>query len=259
MRLWLGVSLGHHLHFRSADVDQLARLRLRRPDVDVATGGKLVHRDEPLAVRMRRVAAGHDQVTGAVMGRDLIKHGFVHVLALIIRPRRQLPFCDVRIDEHRGVSVSRPVVLGVQRAQPDRHLAFHDSLVFKNRHTAEVAFEGLVVDRAEQLFEIHHRHRRLELAAIGEPLAARINIDTVRRFADRQEVENPGHLRRIEHRHPVHFLRFAVSHGLRRSFPVHDRRKITVLLAGVRFQNVMCHLGVVARPEGPAAARAFPG
>ena len=38
VRLGFGVGLSDHFHFVAADVDQLARLRLRRSDIDVAAG-----------------------------------------------------------------------------------------------------------------------------------------------------------------------------------------------------------------------------
>ena len=74
VRLRFGEGLVNHLHFRAGDVDELAILRLRRTDAEVAAFGELVHRDEPFAVGMRRIAPGDDEVTDAVMHRDLIEH-----------------------------------------------------------------------------------------------------------------------------------------------------------------------------------------
>ena len=54
---------------------------LRRADDDVPARRELVHRHEPFAVRLVRVAAGDDEVAGAEMHRHLVEHDFVQVLA----------------------------------------------------------------------------------------------------------------------------------------------------------------------------------
>ena len=135
VRLGFGVGLSDHFHFVAADVDQLARLRLHGSDIDVAACRQLVHCDQPFAVWIFRVAARHDEVAGAEMRRDLIENGLVQIFFLLIGPGRQLPFRDVRIDEHRRVSEAFAVVLRVQRAEPDRHFAFHHRFVFQDRYS----------------------------------------------------------------------------------------------------------------------------
>ena len=139
MRLRFGVGLGNHFHFVAADVDQLAGLRLRRTHVDVTTGGKFVHGHEPFAVWIFRVAARHDEVARAEMRRDLIENGLVQIFFLLIGPGRQLPFRDVRIDEHRRVSEAFAIELRVKRAEPDRDFAFHDGFVFQNWNSSKIS------------------------------------------------------------------------------------------------------------------------
>ncbi len=73
---------------------------------------------------------------------------------LVIGPRRELPFRDVRIDEQRGVGESLAVELGVQWPEADRHFAFDDGFVFHDRNAAKIAVERLVVDRGLQLLEV---------------------------------------------------------------------------------------------------------
>ena len=229
------------------------------PDIDVPAGGKLVHRHAPFAVGIRRVAARDDQVAGAEMRRHFVEHDFVQIFFLLIGPRRQFPFRDVRIDEHRGVGETFAVVLRVQRAEADRHFAFHHRFVFQDRDAAKIAVECLVVDRGLHFLEVQHRRGRLKFAAGHNPFAARIDIHAVRRFADRDEIQNAGDLRRIDDRHAIHHRRFAVGDRFLGGAPVHDRAEIAIFLRRVHFESVVRHLGVVARPERPAAARAFAG
>ena len=102
---------------------------------------------QPFAIRIRGVAARHDEVAGAEMRRHLVEHDLVQVFLLVVGPRRQLPFGDVRIDEHRGVGETLAVVLGMQRPEADGHFAFDHGFVFHDRDAAEIAIERLVVDR----------------------------------------------------------------------------------------------------------------
>ena len=171
VRLGLGVRLVEHRHLLAGDVDQLAALRLRRADRDVASLRQLVHRHQVLAVGLLGVAAADDQVADVEVHRDLVDDDRVQVLLLRVVPGRQRPLGDRRLDVERRVGVALAVELRVQRAEPHRHFALDHRFVLDHRDAAHVAVEGLRGDRLLDLLEVEHAGHRLQLAraAIQRP------------------------------------------------------------------------------------------
>jgi hypothetical protein len=56
---------------------------------------ELVHRNEPFAIRLLRVATRDDEMASAEVRRHFIEHDFREVFPLLVAPRRQLPFGDI--------------------------------------------------------------------------------------------------------------------------------------------------------------------
>ena len=189
---------------------------------------------------------GDDEVAGAEMRRDFVEHDFVQIFFLVVGPRRQFPFRDVRIDEHRSVGEAFAVILRVQRAEADRHFAFHDALVFQDRDAAEIAVECLVVDRRLAAFR---SSTPWSLAEVFRPPRSICRSDrhpcraAICRSATKYK--NARHFRRIEHRHAIHQSRLAIGDGLLGGAPIHDRGKDRDPSASSSLRRASCAISVL--------------
>src|SRR5687768_2664093 len=96
---------------------------------------------------------------------DLIDHDLVEILALLVGPRRQFPFRDHRLDEHRRVGVALAVVLRVQRSKPRRYFTLEYRFEFEDGNAAKLLLEILLVDRRLEFLEVKYRHRGLKFPA----------------------------------------------------------------------------------------------
>ena len=257
VRLGLGVRLVHHLHFLAArDVDQLRALRNRRADVQVASLRHLVHGDEPVTLRIARIAVGGHEVPHVELHRDLVDDERLGIHAC--RVRRQLPLGDRALDVQRGVRVAFSIELRVQRAEADGDFHDHRLFIGDDRNSVLLAAVRLAGDGVLDLREGEHRARGLELAGADHVLAARVDIHPVRALSAGQEEHDAGHLRRVEHGHAADLRAAArLCGGLGRA-PVHDGHVIAILLRSVRLELAGGPLRVVGRPERPVFRGTLP-
>ena len=149
---------------------------------------ELVEADEVLALRRAGVALGRPEMADRVGHRDLVDD----------LPRAELPLRDRAVDEERRVGVAVRAELRVQRPEADRHLGVLDGLVLQDGDAVLVAGEVLVADGGLDLLEVEDRRDALELAGADDVLAVRRDVDAVRRLAAGHEVDEPGHLLRVD-------------------------------------------------------------
>ncbi len=168
-------------------------------------------------------------------------------------PRRKLPLRDRRLDEQRGVGVALAVVLRVQRAEADRDVALEHRLVLDapgcRGHSASNCFASIaawIFSKSKTLVT------GCSLPPADDPAARRVGVDAVRRLRNRQEVQDAGHLRRIDHRHAVHHRRLAVLDRLLGRAPVDDGRVVAIALGRVGLQRRRCHLASCRRSRTPS-------
>ena len=150
----------------AGDVDQLARLGLRRADVQMLARGHLVHRDEVFAVGMRMSLPATTRWPGCSASASSARPCGV---VPIDGPRRHLPFRDGRLDEQRCVGVAGPsnwVCSGPRPTgtSPTRTASKRSTGIPRKSPSMSCCGRGL------QLREIEYRHVRGELAVADETI-----------------------------------------------------------------------------------------
>ena len=233
--------VGQQLHLRARDVDQLEVLRMERTDVGVPVDRPLVHGDQVLALRIHRVPLRRREVADVVVDGDLVDE-LERLVGGMVRSAER-PLRDRALEIEARVGVALVVVLRVQRARAELHLAGDDRVELQDRDAVAVlALVVLRLDRFLDQVEAVDGRVRIELARHGDVVTLRRDVDAVRAARLGREVQQAfgdGGLEGDD-ADAVQLGELARGDDLFRLLPVDDVQVVEVELRGADFQRPAC-------------------